>query len=341
MKVNVWNTINQLSKERGVEPRGIIKAIEESLRIAAARFFNQGEDVQVDFKPEKSELRVYAVKKVVPEVADPAREITLDEALLHNPEARLEENIEIELPAETLGRIAAQATKQAIFQKVRDAELEKIYEEFAPRVGDIVTGVARRSEDGGTIVEISRTEAFLPDKDKLPRDEFRPGDLVKALIIQVQKNSRGPQIFLSRTTPRFLSRLLELEIPEVAAGTIKIKDIARQPGERAKVAVSSDDRDIDPVGACIGVKGNRILSILKELEGEKIDIIEWSADPVTYAKAALSPAKINRVVITNKEAKEMEARVDQEQFSLAIGKKGLNVRLASKLVGWKISIKQE
>lgn len=341
MKVNVWNTINQLSKERGVEPRVIIKAIEESLRIAATRFFNQGEDVQVDFKPEKSELRVYAVKKVVPEVTDPGREITLDEALLHNPEARLEENLEIELPAETLGRIAAQAAKQAIFQKVRDAELEKIYEEFAPRVGDIVTGVARRSEDGGTIVEISRTEGFLPDKDKLPRDEFRPGDLVKALINQVQKNSRGPQIFLSRTTPRFLSRLLELEIPEVAAGTIKIKDIARQPGERAKVAVDSDDQDIDPVGACIGVKGHRILSILKELEGEKIDIIEWSSDPVTYAKAALSPAKINRVVITNKEAKEMEARVDQEQFSLAIGKKGLNVRLASKLVGWKISIKQE
>ncbi|HRD02407.1 MAG TPA: transcription termination factor NusA [Candidatus Saccharicenans sp.] len=341
MKVNVWNTINQLSKERGVEPRVIIKAIEESLRIAAARFFNQGEDIQVDFKPEKSELRVYALKKVVPEVTDPAKEISLDEALLHNPEARLEETIEIELPADTLGRIAAQAAKQAIFQKVRDAEVEKVYEEFAPRVGEIVTGVARRYENNGTVVEISRTDAFLSDKDRLPGDEFRPGDLVKALISQVQKNPRGPQILLSRTSPRFLSRLLELEVPEIAAGTIKVKDIARQPGERAKVAVYSEDRDIDPVGACIGVKGNRILSILKELDGEKIDIIEWSSDPVLYAKAALSPAKINRVVITSKEAKEMEARVDNEQFSLAIGKKGMNVRLASKLVGWKISIKQE
>ncbi len=341
MKVNVWNTINQLSKERGVEPRVIIKAIEESLRVAAARFFNQGEDIQVDFKPEKSELRVYAVKKVVPEVIDPAREISLDEALLHNPEARLEETIEIELPADTLGRIAAQAAKQAIFQKVRDAEVEKVYEEFAPRVGDIVTGVARRYENNGTVVEISRTEAFLPDKDKLPNDDFRPGDLVKALISQVQKNPRGPQVILSRTSPRFLSRLLELEIPEIAAGTIKIKDIARQPGERAKVAVYSQDGDIDPVGACIGVRGNRILSILKELDGEKIDIIEWSPDPILYAKSALSPAKVNRVVLTNKEAKEMEARVDNDQFSLAIGKKGINVRLASKLVGWKISIKQE
>jgi len=341
MKVNVWNTINQLSKERGVEPRVIIKAIEESLRVAAARFFNQGEDIQVDFKPEKSELRVYAVKKVVPEVIDPAREISLDEALLHNPAAKLEETIEIELPADTLGRIAAQAAKQAIFQKVRDAEVEKVYEEFAPRVGDIVTGIARRYENNGTVVEISRTEAFLADKDRLPGDDFRPGDLVKALISQVQKNPRGPQVLLSRTSPRFLSRLLELEIPEIAAGTIKIKDIARQPGERAKVAVYSQDGDIDPVGACIGVKGNRILSILKELDGEKIDIIEWSADPVMYAKSALSPAKVNRVVITNKDTKEMEARVDKDQYSLAIGKKGMNVRLASKLVGWKISIKQE
>ncbi|MDD8020401.1 MAG: transcription termination factor NusA [Acidobacteriota bacterium] len=341
MKVNVWNTINQLSKERGVEPRVIIKAIEESLRIAAARFFDQGEDIQVDFKPEKSELRVFALKKVVPEVTDPAKEISLDEALIHNPEARLEKTIEIELPAETLGRIAAQAAKQAILQKVRDAELEKVYGEFAPRVGDIVTGVARRYEDNGTVVEINRTEAFLPNKDKLAGDEFRPGDLVKALISQVQKNPGGPQVILSRTSPRFLSRLLELEIPEIAAGTIKIKDIARQPGERAKVAVHSQDGDVDPVGACIGIKGNRILSILKELEGEKIDIIQWSSDPVAYAKAALSPAKINRVVITNKEAKEMEARVEKEQFSLAIGKKGMNVRLASKLVGWKISIKQE
>jgi len=274
-------------------------------------------------------------------VIDPAREISLDEALLHNPAAKLEETIEIELPADTLGRIAAQAAKQAIFQKVRDAEVEKVYEEFAPRVGDIVTGIARRYENNGTVVEISRTEAFLPDKDRLPGDDFRPGDLVKALISQVQKNPRGPQVILSRTSPRFLSRLLELEIPEIAAGTIKIKDIARQPGERAKVAVYSQDGDIDPVGACIGVKGNRILSILKELDGEKIDIIEWSADPVMYAKSALSPARVNRVVITNKEAKEMEARVDKDQFSLAIGKKGMNVRLASKLVGWKISIKQE
>ncbi len=339
MKVNVWSTINQLSKERGVEPRVIVKAIEESLRIAATKFFKDGEDIIVDFKPEKSELRVYVVKTVVEEVDDPANEISLDEALHHNPEARLGEKIEIELPSETLGRIAAQAAKQVIFQKVRDAELEKVYEEFAPRVGEIVTGVVRRFENNGTVLEVNRTETFLANKDKLPNDEFKPGDLVKALIAQVQKNTRGPQVILSRTSPRFLIKLLELEIPEIASGTIKVKDAVRVPGERAKVAVFSQDKDVDPVGACIGVKGNRILAISKELQGEKIDIIEWSSDPVSYAKAALSPARVSK--ITNKQEKEMEARVDREQFSLAIGKKGINVRLASKLVGWKISIKQE
>ncbi|HEK85968.1 MAG TPA: transcription termination factor NusA [Candidatus Aminicenantes bacterium] len=341
MKVNVWNTINQLSKERGVEPRIIVKAIEESLRMAARKFFHNGEEIQVDFKPEKSELRVYVIKKVVDKVTDPATEISLNEALIHNPEARLEQEIEIELPAETLGRIAAQAAKQVIFQKVRDAEQEKIYEEFAPRIGEIVTGVVRRFENQGSVLEVNRVEAFLPDKEKLPGDDFKPGDLVKALIAQVQRNSRGPQVLLSRTSPRFLHKLLELEIPEIASGTIKVKEVVRQPGERAKVAVFSQQKDVDPVGACIGVKGNRIMAISRELQGEKIDVVEWAEDPLTYAKAALSPAKINKVVITNKPGKEMEAWVDQEQFSLAIGKRGINVRLASKLVGWKISIKQE
>ena len=341
MKVNVWNTINQLSKERGVQPRIIIKAIEESLRIAAARFFDKGEEVVVDFRPEKSELRVYAIKKVVSEAQNPASEISLDEAVLYDPTAQLNKTIEIELPAETLGRIAAQAAKQVIYQKVRDAEQEKIYQEFAPRIGEIVTGTVLRFENNGTILEIKQAEAFLPNKEKLPADEFRKGDLVKGVVTHVLKNTRGPQIQLSRTSPRFLIKLLELEIPEIAAGTIQIKDIVRQPGERTKVAVFSQAKDIDPIGACIGVKGNRILNITKELQGEKIDIIVWDSDPLAYARSALSPAKINKIVITNNQAKEMEARVDKQQFSLAIGKKGINVRLASKLVGWKISIIQE
>ena len=341
MKVNVWNTILQLSKERGVEARVIIQAIEESLRVASAKFFSQKENVQVLFKPEKGELRVFAVKRVVEKPRNPAEEISLAEALAIRPDVKEGETVEVDLPADTLGRIAAQAAKQVIFQKVRDAEQEKIISEFAPRIGEIVTGVVRRVEDGFIILEVNRTEVALPLREKLPDEEIRRGDLIKAVIAQVLKGYQGPQILVSRSSPRFLARLLETEIPEIANGTIEIKDIVRQPGDRAKVAVISHERDIDPVGACIGVKGNRILAISKELQGEKVDIIPWSPDLVTYAKAALSPAKVDRLQIASRTEKAVLAIVPQDQLSLAIGKKGINVKLASRLVGWKISIKQE
>jgi transcription termination/antitermination protein NusA len=341
MKVNVWNTILQLSKERGVEARVIIQAIEESLRVASAKFFSRKENVQVLFKPEKGELRVFAVKRAVEKPQNPAEEISLPEALAIRPDVKEGETVEIDLPADTLGRIAAQAAKQVIFQKVRDAEQEKIISEFAPRIGEIVTGVVRRVEEGLIILEVNRTEVALPLREKLPDEEIRRGDLVKAVIAQVLKGYQGPQILVSRSSPRFLARLLETEIPEIANGTIEIKDIVRQPGDRAKVAVVSHERDIDPVGACIGVKGNRILAISKELRGEKVDIIPWSPDLVTYAKAALSPAKVDRLQIASRTEKAVLAIVPQDQLSLAIGKKGINVKLASRLVGWKISIKQE
>jgi len=341
MKVNVWNTILQLSKERDVEPRVIVQAIEESLRVASARFFSQNESVQVLFKPEKGELRVYAVKRAVGKPSNPAEEISLDEARAIRPGIQEGDKLELDLPADTLGRIAAQAAKQVIFQKVRDAEQEKIYGEFAPRLGEIVTGVVRRVEPTALVLEISRTEVTFPLRDMLPGDDFQRGDMVKAVISQVIRGPKGPQILVSRTSPRFLAKLLELEIPEIANGTIEIKDIVRQAGERAKVAVASRERDIDPIGACIGVKGNRILAISKELGGEKVDIIEWSANPVAYAKAALSPAKVDRLQVVNTNEKIMEAVLAKDQLSLAIGKKGINVKLASRLVGWKISIVQE
>jgi N utilization substance protein A len=341
MKVNVWNTILQLSKERNVEPRVIIQAIEESLRVASSKFFSQKENVQVLFKPEKGELRVFAVKRVMDKPLNSAEEISLAEARTIRPDAKEGETVEIDLPSDTLGRIAAQAAKQVIFQKVRDAEQERIYGEFAPRIGEIVTGVVRRIEDSVIILEVNRTEVAFPVREKLPNEEPQRGDLVKAVIAQVLKGYQGPQIIVSRTSPRFLARLLETETPEIANGTIVIKDIVRQPGERAKVAVASLERDIDPVGACIGVKGNRILAISKELQGEKVDIIGWSSDLVTYAKAALSPAKVDRLQIVSRSEKAMLAIVPQDQLSLAIGKKGINVKLASRLVGWKISIKQE
>jgi len=341
MKVNVWNTILQLSKERGVEPRVIIQAIEESLRVASSKFFSQKENVQVLFKPEKGELRVYAVKRAAEKPKNPAEEISLADARAIRPDVKEGETVEVDLPSDTLGRIAAQAAKQVIYQKVRDAEQDKVLNEFAPRIGEIVTGVVRRIEDEVIILEVNRTEVLLPLREKLPFEEVRRGDLVKAVITQVLRNYQGAQVIVSRSSPRFLARLLETEIPEIANGTIEIKDIVRQPGDRAKVAVASRERDIDPVGACIGVRGNRILAISKELGGEKVDIIPWSPDLVTYAKAALSPAKVDRLQVVSRTEKALLAVVPVDQLSLAIGKKGINVKLASRLVGWKISIKQE
>ena len=341
MKVNVWNTIMQLSKERSVEPRLIIQAIEESLRVASSQYFSQKENVQILFKPEKGELRVYVIKRVTESPKNSALEVSLDEARAIRPDAQEGETVEVDLPSDTLGRIAAQAAKKVIFQKVRDAEQDKIYGDFAPRIGEIVTGVVRRIEDGVIILEVNRIEVSFPLRETLPNEEHQRGDLVKAVIIQVLKGYQGPQIIVSRANPRFLARLLETEIPEIASGAIEIKDIVRQPGERSKVAVTSHERDIDPIGACIGVKGNRILAISKELQGEKVDIIEWSSDLVSYAKAALSPAKVARLQVVSTTEKAMLASVPQDQLSLAIGKKGINVKLASRLVGWKISIKQE
>lgn len=340
MKIKVWNTILQLSKERGVQPSVIISAIEESLRVASANHFSHGERITVAFRPEKGELRVFAVKKVVEDPRDLSTETSLEEARKIRPDAALGEDIEFDLPAETLGRISAQAAKQVIFQKVRDAEQEKVYIEFAPRIGEIVAGTVRRFENGNIILEISKAEALYPAWEMIPSEEFRRGDMVRALITHVQKATKGPQILVSRSHPNFLAKLLELEIPEIANGNIMIKDLVRQPGERAKVAVLSRERDIDPIGACIGVKGNRILSISKELQGEKIDVVLWSSQPTAYAKAALSPARIERVLLISDAEKTMQAIVPRDQLSLAIGKKGINVKLASRLVGWKIDIKQ-
>ncbi len=340
MKVNVWNTIIQLSKERGVKKEVIIQAIEESLRVASSQYFSHNEKINISFQPEKGKLRVYTVKKVSLRPQDLATEISLSEAKKISEGATLGSSIEIDLPSETLGRIAAQAAKQVIFQKVRNAEQEKVYEEFAPRLGEIVTGILRRFETNkNMILEVNKTDVLFPYREKLKNEEFKRGDRIRAVIIQVFKENRGPQVIVSRADNKFLAKLLELEIPEIANGSIEIKNIVRQPGERAKVAVLTKEKDIDPIGACIGVKGNRILAISKELHGEKIDIIEWSDNPLLYAKAALSPAKIEKVFILNKQEKLMQAIVSKDELSLAIGKKGINVRLASRLVGWKIEIK--
>lgn len=342
MKVNVWNTIVQLSKERGVETGVIVNAIKESLRVASSKHFNHNEKINVVFWPEKGDLRVYSLKLITESPRDPSKEISLEDAKKIDASAKVGDFIEIDLPSDTLGRIAAQAAKQVIFQKVRDAEQEKIYKTFAPQLGEIITGVLRRFESNkNMILEINKTEVLFPYREMLPTENFRRGDRVKTVITQVIKETKGPQVIVSRSDPKFLAKLLELETPEIANGNITIKDIVRQPGERAKVAVSTNEKDIDPVGACIGVKGNRILAISNELSGEKIDIIEWSDNPIVYAKSALSPAKVEKVFVLNKQDKILQATVSKDNLSLAIGKKGINVRLASRLVGWKIEIKNQ
>lgn len=342
MKVNVWNSILQLSKERGLETKVIVNAIEESLKVASSKYFSHSEKINVVFKPEKGDIRVFSKKLVVKRPEDLAEEISLEDAKAVESKAKIGDMIEIDLPSETLGRIAAQAAKQVIFQKVRDAEQERVYKLFAPRLGEIITTVLRRFESNtNMILEQDKIEILFPYKEKLPEETFRRGDRVKAVVKQVFRDTKGPQVIVSRVDSRFLAKLLEMEIPEIANGDISIKDIVRQPGERAKVAVLSRAKDIDPIGACIGVKGNRILAISSELQGEKIDIIEWSENPISYGKAALSPAKVDKVFILNKREQILQALVPRDQLSLAIGKKGINVRLASRLVGWKIEIKSD
>jgi N utilization substance protein A len=342
MKVNVWNTIVQLSKERGVETNVIVNAIEESLKVASTKYFTHNEKINISFLPEKGELRVYTSKEITKNPENLATEISLEDAKEINGSKKIGNNIEIDLPSDMLGRIAAQAAKKVIFQKVRDAEQEKIYGIFAPQLGQIVTGVLRRFEQNeNMILEVNKTEVLLPCREKLMDEQFKIGDRVKAVIIQVLKENKGPQVIVSRADARFLAKLLELEIPEIANGNIEIIDIVREPGERAKVAVLTKEKDIDPIGACIGVRGNRIMAISQELQGEKIDIIEWLEDPIFYAKTALSPAKVGKAFILNKKDNIMQAVVSNDQLSLAIGKKGINVRLASRLIGWKIEIKEE
>jgi N utilization substance protein A len=342
MKINVWNTIQQLSKERGVDTIVIVSAIEESLKAASSKYFTHYEKINISFLPGKGELRVYAVKKVCEEPKNPATEISLDDAKKIDTSASIGKPIEIDLPSDMLGRIAAQAAKQIIFQKVRDAEQEKIYDQFAPLLGKLVTCVLKRFESNNNmILERDKADILLPYREKLKNEEFKRGDRIKAVVVQVRKENKGPQVVVSRTDSKFLAKLLELEIPEIANGNIEIKNIVRQPGERAKVAVVTEEKDIDPIGACIGVKGNRIMAISNELNGEKIDIIEWAENSLSFAKAALNPAKVEKIFILNKKEKTLQAIVSKDQLSLAIGKKGANVRLASRLVDWKIEIKQE
>jgi N utilization substance protein A len=335
-------TIEALAKEKGIEPDVIIQAIEDAVLTASRKYYKTNENLRTRFNTETGQVELFAVKLIVGEVADPATEISLAEAQqLYGDEAQVDMEIEFPKPTEVLGRIAAQTAKQVIFQKVREAERENIFGEYNQRIGEVVGGTVKRFENGDLIVEIGRIEAVLPRKEQSRAESYTPGDRVRSVIKAVNRSAKGPQIVLSRTDPALLIKLFEQEVPEIYDGTVAIKGAVREAGDRAKVAVYSRERDIDPVGACVGMKGTRVQSIIRELRGEKIDIVEWSEDPVAFVTNALSPAKVQRVSVVDDHERVMEVIVEDKQLSLAIGKKGQNVRLAAKLSGWRIDIKSE
>jgi len=333
--------IDAIAKEKGVEPEIIISAVQDALE-AAARKRYKSESLRARFNQESGQLELYAVKRIVDEVTDAATQISLAEAQqLYGDEAEVDMEIEFPRPTEDLGRIAAQTAKQVIFQKVREAERENVHAEYSQRVGDVVSGIVKRFENGDIIIELGRVEAQLPRKEQSRAENYNVGDRVRAVIRGVNRSAKGPQIVLSRTDAALLIKLFEQEVPEIYDGTVMIRGAVREAGDRAKVAVYSRERDVDPVGACVGMKGTRVQSIIRELRGEKIDIVEYSEDPVQFVTSALSPAKAQRVSVVDDAERVMEVIVEDKQLSLAIGKKGQNVRLAAKLTGWKIDIKSE
>ena len=333
--------IDAIAKEKGVEPEIIISAVQDALE-AAARKRYKSEALRARFNQESGQLELYAVKKIVEDVTDASTQISLAEAQqLYGDEAEVDMEIEFPRPTEDLGRIAAQTAKQVIFQKVREAERENVYAEYSQRIGEVVNGMVKRFENGDIIVELGRVEAQLPRKEQSRAENYTVSDRVRAVIRGVNRSAKGPQIVLSRTDPALLIKLFEQEVPEIYDGTVMIRGAVREAGDRAKVAVYSRERDVDPVGACVGMKGTRVQSIIRELRGEKIDIVEWSEDPILFVTNAISPAKVQRVSIVDDAERVMEVIVEDKQLSLAIGKKGQNVRLAAKLTGWKIDIKSE
>lgn len=345
MTINpLQQTIEALAKEKGIEPETVILAMEEAVLTASRKYYKTGEDLRAKFNPENGQIELFAVRTIVDDVTTPATEISMAEAKeIYGEEAEIEVGYQIEFPKRTdvLGRIAAQTAKQVIFQKVREAERENIYAEYNQRVGEVMNGLVKRFEQGDIIVEVGRVEAVLPRKEQSRAESYTQGDRMRAVIKGVNKGAKGPQIVLSRTDPALLIKLFEQEVPEIYDGTVMIRGAVREAGDRAKVAVYSRERDVDPVGACVGMKGTRVQAIIRELRGEKIDIVEFSDDAVGFVTNALSPAKVQRVTIVDDHDKVMEVVVEDKQLSLAIGKKGQNVRLAAKLTGWRIDIKSE
>jgi N utilization substance protein A len=346
--IKVWNmlesdvkrVIEQVSRDRGIDRGVLIKTVEEALRSAARKKFGTTVDIEVHYDEELGEMEVFQFKDVVVQVTEPDLEISLEEGRKLDHECEEGDSLGVKMDTTTFGRIAAQSAKQVIIQKMKDAERDVVYEGFVDRKGEIINGIVQRIDRGDIMVNLGRTEAVLPAQEQVPREAYRRGDRIRAYVLDVLRETRGPQIILSRTHPQFLVTLFKTEVPEVTEGIVDIMGAAREPGSRAKISVASNDRDIDPVGACVGMKGSRVQSVVQELKGEKIDIIPWHSDPARFVCNALSPAEISRVVV-DETTRSMEVIVQDEHLAVAIGKRGQNVRLAGKLTGWNIDVRSE
>src|SRR3984893_8103674 len=338
---NIYQSIEILSKEKGIDPQIIRDAVKDAMLVAARKHFHANEELVAEMEEGTGALQIFGVKRVVDPVTDPDKEISLEQARGFNPVGEIGGEARFAKPLDALGRISAQTLKQVILQKVREAERENIYSEFSGRVGELVTCVVKRLEGPDLVADLGKTEARILKKEQSRLESFSVGDRIRCVIRSVEKAGKNAGVIVSRAAPELVMRLFEQEVPEIYDNTVVIKGYAREAGERTKIAVVSRDRDVDSVGACVGMKGMRVQSIIRELRGEKIDIIEFSEDPVVFATHALSPAKISRVSIVDAVEKHMEVIVDDTQLSLAIGKKGQNVRLAAKLLGWRIDIKSE
>jgi transcription termination/antitermination protein NusA len=344
MASELYNVIDALSREKGINPDIVVSAVEDAIVVATRKYYKTQENLRAVLDKETGHIRAYAVRAIVENgdlIEDPNAQISLDDARRIDPAAEVGGELRTEKPTDVLGRIAAQLAKQVIFQKVREAERDTVYNEYIGRVGEIINATVKRVEGQDVIVDLGKAEARMPKKEQSRLESFSPGERARVAITRVEKASKGPQVIVSRAVPELVSHLFQTEVPEIYDNTVVIRAIAREAGERTKIAVMSKDKDVDPVGACVGMKGMRVQSIIRELRGEKIDIIEYHDDPVTFAEKALQPAKVSRVTLLEGQEKHLEVIVDDSQLSLAIGKKGQNVRLAAKLLGWKIDIKSE
>ena len=337
---DIKRVVEQVSRDKGIDRDILIKALEEALGSAARKKFGNKVDVEVQYNESTGEIEVFQFKDVAEVVTEPDIEISLEEGRKLDPECEIGDSLGTKMDTATFGRIAAQSAKQVIIQKMKDAERDAVYASFIDRKGEIINGIVQRFDRGDIIVNLGQTEGILPNREQIPKESYRRGDRIRALIMDVLHDTRGPQIILSRTHPEFLTALFKTEVPEINEGIVTIMGAAREPGIRAKFSVASNDSDIDPVGACVGMKGSRVQNVVQELKGEKIDIIPWHIDPAKFVCKALSPAEISRVII-DEENNSMEVIVPDEFLSIAIGKKGQNVRLASKLTKWHLDVISE